>query len=74
MTTNSDNVNITLTREINKLQCIHATKKKQQGGSPAVFISHKNIINLIYLYSIHRFVIHYIEYLLVIQIQISYKI
>ena len=28
MTTNSDNVNITLTREINKLQCIHATKKK----------------------------------------------
>lgn len=31
-------VNIILTREISKLQCIHATKKKQQGGSPAVFI------------------------------------
>ncbi len=30
-------VNIILTREISKLQCIHATKKKQQGGSPAVF-------------------------------------
>ena len=30
------NVNIIL-RKISKLQCIHGTKKKQQGASPAVF-------------------------------------
>ena len=44
---------------------MYSRNKKQQGGSPAVlyYINHRYIISLIYLYSIHKFVIHYIEYL-----------